>query len=93
MHYGDKVFITRTGKTYHYKDDDCGVSSSIMKGKKAAIEITEEEAKAQGYRLCKACAKEYAEDLAERKAMGCGCSLFLFVVGGAAIAGSSLLYP
>lgn len=86
MHYGDKVFITKSGKTYHYKDDDCSVSSSIMKGKKAATEITEEEAKAQGYRLCKACAKEYAEDLAERKAAGC--SLFLFILAGGAIIGS-----
>ena len=75
---GDKVFITKTGKTYHYKDDDCGVTSSILKGKRPAMEISEEEAIERGYKLCLSCAKEYREDLAERKAMGCS-TVFILV--------------
>ncbi|MBM6618752.1 hypothetical protein [Bacillus suaedaesalsae] len=33
MHRGDEVFITKSGKYYHYFDDDCPTTSSILKGK------------------------------------------------------------
>lgn len=77
MHRGDEVFITKTGKYYHYMDDDCPTTSSILKGKKAARKIKEEEAKALGLTLCRHCAKEYAEDMRERK--GCGAAALVFI--------------
>lgn len=91
MHRGDEVFITKSGKYYHYFDDDCPTSSSILKGKKQAQRIKEEEAKAKGYTLCRHCAKEYTEDLRERglrrnangqiERQGCGAAILLFGVG------------
>ncbi|WLD91616.1 hypothetical protein [Alkalihalobacillus sp. AL-G] len=80
MHEGDEVFITKSGKYYHYFDDDCPTTSRILKGGTAAEKIKEEEAKKRGYSLCKHCAKEYAEDSAERK--GCAASIFLFLSAG-----------
>ncbi|WP_153729993.1 hypothetical protein [Salinibacillus xinjiangensis] len=81
MHQGDEVFVTKLGKYYHYMDDDCPTTSSILKGKKQAQKIKEEEAKARGLTLCKHCAKEYAEDLKERQGCGAATIFFLGVVG------------
>lgn len=84
MHQGDEVYITRTGKFYHYFDDDCPTTARILKGKTSARKIKEEEANKMGYTLCRHCAKEYAEDLAERK--GCGtAAIFLIGAGIGAI--------
>ncbi|MEP9408609.1 hypothetical protein ABKP09_20020 [Peribacillus frigoritolerans] len=66
MHKGNLVYVLPGGKKYHYKDDDCSYSSSIMKGTKKAKQITEDEAKRRGLTLCKSCRKEYQEDLRER---------------------------
>ncbi|KGX89696.1 hypothetical protein [Pontibacillus marinus] len=82
MHHGDEVFITKSGKYYHYFDDDCPTSSSILKGKKDAQKVKEEEAKEMGLTLCKHCAKEYEEDMKERQ--GCAGASVLFI--GAAVA-------
>ncbi|GAA0482019.1 hypothetical protein GCM10008986_03520 [Salinibacillus aidingensis] len=85
MHHGDEVFITKSGKYYHYFDDDCPTTSSILKGKKQAKRVKEEDAKAMGLTLCKHCAKEYAEDKRERQ--GCGAAvLFLAAIGGTSLA-------
>ncbi|MCM3584985.1 hypothetical protein M3182_04390 [Mesobacillus maritimus] len=80
MHKGDKVLITKAGKYYHYMDDDCPTTSRILSGRTAATKILETEAKRRGYTLCRHCAKEYAEDLAERK--GCGTAAILFLTAG-----------
>jgi hypothetical protein len=80
MHSGDNVYITRTGKYYHYNDDDCPTTARILKGNMAAEKILETEAKERGYTLCRHCAKEYAEDMAERK--GCGMAAILFLTVG-----------
>jgi hypothetical protein len=77
LHQGDEVFITKTGKYYHYFDDDCPTTSRILKGKTQAQKIKETEAIEKGYSLCKHCSKEYAEDLAERK--GCGSAAIIFI--------------
>ncbi|WP_164669364.1 hypothetical protein [Virgibacillus doumboii] len=82
MHQGDEVFVTKSGKYYHYFDDDCPTSSSIMKGKKQAKRVKEEETKAMGLTLCRHCAKEYAEDMRERQ--GCGAAAAFFVGLGVA---------
>lgn len=78
MHRGDEVFVTKSGKYYHYMDDDCPTTASILKGKIQAQRIKEADAQAQGYTLCRHCAKEYAEDLAERK--GCASIIFFGVL-------------
>ncbi len=80
MHKGDEVYITRTGKFYHYFDDDCPTTARILKGKTPAQKIKEEEAINRGYTLCRHCSKEYAEDLAERQ--GCGTAALFFLVAG-----------
>ncbi|WP_182102728.1 hypothetical protein [Niallia taxi] len=95
MHRGDEVFITKSGKYYHYFDDDCPTSSSILKGKRQAQRIKEDEAKARGYSLCRHCAKEYNEDLRERglrrnangeiERAGCGAAILLFGLGAGVI--------
>ena len=80
MHYGDEVYITRTGKYYHYFDDDCPTTSRILRGTTAARKVKEGDAKKMGYTLCRHCSKEYAEDLAERQ--GCGtATIFLLAAG------------
>ena len=66
MHRGNKVYVLPGRKSFHYTDDDCPVTSSILKGKKTAIVITENEARTQGYKLCIHCRKEYQEDRRER---------------------------
>lgn len=66
MHKGTTVFATRGGKKYHLKDDDCGVASSIMKGRTLAEEIEEDEALSRGLSLCQTCQKELHEDLRGR---------------------------
>jgi hypothetical protein len=80
MHSGDEVYITKTGKYYHYFDDDCPTTSRILKGKTHARTVKEEEAINMGYKLCKHCSKEYEKDLAERK--GCMAAVFLFSIVG-----------
>jgi hypothetical protein len=85
MHQGDEVFVTKTGKYYHYFDDDCPTTSSILKGKKQAQKIKETEAIEKGYTLCRHCSKEYAEDLAERKGCSSAAILFLSIVSATAI--------
>ncbi|KAA9023909.1 MutS N-terminal domain-containing protein [Niallia endozanthoxylica] len=80
MHHGDEVYITRTGKYYHYFDDDCPTTARILKGTTAARKVKEEEAKRMGYTLCRHCSKEYAEDLAERQ--GCGGVAMLLLAAG-----------
>ena len=87
MHKGDEVYITRTGKFYHYFDDDCPTTSRILKGKTPARKIKEEEAIKRGYALCRHCAKEYAEDLAERR--GCSTATIFFLATGI---GASLIF-
>jgi hypothetical protein len=77
MHKGDEVYVTKTGKYYHYFDDDCPTTSRILKGATIAKRIKEEEAIKMGYSLCKHCSKEYAEDLAERQ--GCGSAAIIFL--------------
>jgi hypothetical protein len=81
MHKGEFVYITKTGRFYHYTDDDCPVYSSIKKGKKQAKRITETEAKAKGLTLCRHCKKEYAEDMRERgrlpNGQNIGCLVFI----------------
>ncbi|HZG88120.1 hypothetical protein [Paenibacillus sp.] len=91
MHRGDEVYITRSGKYYHYFDDDCPTTSSILKGKVQATKIKEEEAKAKGYTLCRHCAKEYAEDLRERQGCTTAAILLLAAVGGLAVAVSMMI--
>lgn len=91
MHRGEDVFITKSGKYYHYMDDDCPTTSSILKGKKQAQRVKEGEAKQKGYTLCRHCAKEYAEDLRERgyrrnangeiERIGCGAAILFFGLG------------
>jgi DNA mismatch repair ATPase MutS len=81
MHQGDEVFITKSGKFYHYFDDDCPTTSRILRGTTQARKVKEEEAKQMGYTLCKHCAKEYAEDLRERQ--GCSSAAILFLGVGA----------
>lgn len=66
MHKGNHVYILPGGKRYHYKDDDCPQSSSIMNGNRSALSMTEDEAKRRGLTLCKSCRKEYLEDQRER---------------------------
>lgn len=80
MHTGDEVYITRTGKYYHYFDDDCPTVSRIRRGTTAARIIKEEEAKQMGYTICSHCFKEYAEDLSERQ--GCGATAIFFLAAG-----------
>jgi hypothetical protein len=80
MHTGDEVYITRTGKYYHYFDDDCPTTSRILKGNMNATKILETEAIEKGYTLCRHCAKEYEEDMAERK--GCGVAAVIFLAVG-----------
>lgn len=54
MHHGSYVLLTSANaKIYHYTDDDCPIASSIKKGKRQYIQITEEEAKARGLKLCR----------------------------------------
>ncbi|MBM7602382.1 hypothetical protein JOC75_000352 [Metabacillus crassostreae] len=77
MHKGEEVFITKTGKFYHYIDDDCPTTSRILKGTTTAKTLKEEEALQQGYTLCKHCEKEYKADLADRK--GCGSAAIMFI--------------
>lgn len=89
MHRGDELFVTKSGKYYHYMDDDCPITSSILKGKKQAQKIKESEAKEKGYILCRHCAKEYTEDLAERK--GCASVLFVGIACGGIFKMLSLL--
>jgi DNA mismatch repair ATPase MutS len=83
MHSGDEVYVTKTGKFYHYFDDDCPTTSRILKGKTAARRIKEAEAIQMGYTLCRHCSKEYKEDLAERK--GCGTAAILLIAAGISI--------
>lgn len=66
MHKGNRVYVLPGGKRYHLKDDDCSYSSSIMKGNRSALLMTEDEAKDRGLTLCKSCKKEYQEDLREQ---------------------------
>lgn len=90
MHTGDEVFITKTGKNYHYFDDDCPTTSRILKGRTTAQRIKETDAIAKGYTLCRHCAKEYKEDLAERK--GCGTAALLFLGAGIILLAKQLLF-
>lgn len=78
MHQADEVFITKSGKYYHYFDDDCPTSSSILKGNKQAQKVKEEKAIQMGLTLCKHCAKEHEEDMRERQ--GCGAAA-IFLIG------------
>lgn len=86
MYKGNNVFATKSGKTYHYMDDDCGVSSSIMKGRTQAEEIEESEAIERGLSLCRNCSKEYAEDRRERGGLpsgsNVGCLVFILPIVG-----------
>jgi len=68
VHRGPYVYVTKGSRTYHYTDDDCPVTSSILKGKKPFQRITEEQAQQMGLKLCRHCAKEYREDQVERQA-------------------------
>jgi len=73
-----RVYVAGNGKTYHFSyrernrglalDDDCPTAAKILRGRLPYREMTEEEAIRRGYRPCRACAREYAEDKAE----GCG---------------------
>lgn len=85
MHQGDEVFITKTGKYYHYFDDDCPTTSRILKGRTQAEKIKESEAIEKGYTLCRHCSKEYAEDLAERQGCGSAAIIFISVAASTAI--------
>lgn len=67
LHYGKTGWVTRNGKTIHLKDDDCPVSSRIMKGRVVAYEVDIEKALQSGYRICKTCWKEYQEDKLEKE--------------------------
>jgi hypothetical protein len=80
MHKGDEVYITRTGKFYHYFDDDCPTTARIIRGITPARKIKEEEAIKMGYTLCRHCSKEFAEDSAERQ--GCGTAAIFFIAAG-----------
>lgn len=69
------VYVAGNGKTYHFSyrernrglalDDDCPTASKIIRGRLPYREMTEEEAIRRGYRPCRACLREYAEDKAE----------------------------
>lgn len=57
------VYITKSGRSYHYTDDfDCPTVSRIVKGKTAASRIPVEEALSKGLTLCSHCERERQED-------------------------------
>ncbi|RBW67693.1 hypothetical protein [Bacillus taeanensis] len=62
MHSGDEVYITKTGKYYHYLDDSCLITARIVKGNMKSKKVLETEAQRLGYTLCRQCAKNMKED-------------------------------
>lgn len=65
MHKGNKVFVLPSRPSYHYNDGDCPVTASILKRKKKADIVTEDQAKAAGLKLCIHCRREYEVDRIE----------------------------
>ncbi|SMO32726.1 hypothetical protein [Melghirimyces algeriensis] len=65
MHTGEYGWVTEHGETIHLKDDDCPVSSAIMKGDRKARQVHIETAREEGYQICRHCWKEFQEDLGE----------------------------
>jgi hypothetical protein len=63
MHKGEKVYITKTGKYYHYLDESCLVTAKIVKGNMNSKIILETEAVKFGYTLCRQCAKKSKEEM------------------------------
>jgi hypothetical protein len=63
MHKGEEVYITKTGKYYHYLDDSCLVTARIGKGNMKCKKVLETEAVKLGYTLCRQCAKKMEETI------------------------------
>mgnify|MGYP001266191648 CR=1 FL=1 len=59
MQRADRVYVTESGETYHYTDDDCPVMSAAANGNRNIYWLTEWEALEQDYRLCKHCLRKY----------------------------------